>query len=796
MPTFLTIRRLALTALFMTLSVPFAAAQSAPTGSVAGSVVDPTGGVVVAARVRIEPAAGGSALEAATDGQGAFRFDRLQPGAYLLTIAATGLGTETRAVDVIAGEVSPVQAALAPAGVREDVTVTATRVAMPVSAIPNTVTIVGQDAIEGRVARSDDLASLLESNVAGFAPSLKKMTGRGETLRGRNPLYTINGVPQHAPLRDGERDGHTIDLDFVDRIEVIHGANAIQGIGATGGIVNMVTKAPRADGRWTQDVKLSVGNGDGLYADGWSSKASYLVGKRIGSFDFIAGAALQKRGLFHDANGDAIGLYPTQGDIMDSSSRGLYAKAGYTFTPTRRLEVAITHFRLERDGDFMAVPGNRATGLLSSTVEGDPRPTVGDPARNDAITLSGEYRDRNFKGGEASLQVYAADSRARFEGGSFTTFALAPGGPAFLDQSAIDTRKFGAKLTVSMPNVRVAGVSPIVGLDLTQDRSSQSLARTGRTWVPETIFREAAPYLQLQRLFWNRVLVSGGARFELATVTVDDFTTLPSSRSTHVSGGSPAFTDVLPNIGAVVPVNDRLSFYTSFSEGFTMPDVGRVLRAVNVPGQDVDRLVDIRPVVAGNIEAGADYRIGPARLHTAYYRSISQRGSLLDRDAEGIFHVRRQPTTIHGVDAGGEVALAEGWTAGGTYAWIEGRYDSNADGTRDTDLDGLNIAPNRLNLFVQGAVGRRLSGRLQSSTLFDRTFTGLAALPNRNFRGYSTLDLSLGLDTSAGVLRLGVENLLNKQYVVYFSQVETAAGNDTFFAGHGRGFTLSLERRF
>ena len=774
---------------------PDSAFAQPSTGSVAGRVTDPTGAVISGAVVKVEPAAGGSSLEITTDERGGFRFDSLQPGAYLVTISRHGLASDTRAVDVVAGQATDLQATLAPAGGREDVVVTAMRVAMPVSSIPNTVTIVGSDAIERRVSRSDDLASLLESNVAGFAPSLKKMTGRGETLRGRNPLYTINGVPQHAPLRDGERDGHTIDLDFVDRIEVIHGANAIQGIGATGGIVNMVTKAPRADGAWTQDVKLSVGNSDRFDDDGWSSKVSYLLGKRIGSFDFIAGAALQKRGLFHDANGDAIGLYPTQGDIMDSTSRGLYAKGGYTFSATRRLEISASHFRLQRDGDYVAVPGNRARGILSTTVEGDPRPVVGDPARNDATTISAEYRDRAFMKGEVSLQAYGADSRALFEGGAFTTFALAPGGPAFLDQSAIDSRKFGAKLTYAAPNLTVAGISPIVGLDLSQDRSAQTLARTDRVWVPETTFREAAPYLQLQRLVWNRVLVSGGARFEFATVSVDDFTTLPSSRSTFVAGGAPDFTDVLPNIGAVVPVNDRLSFYTSYSEGFTMPDVGRVLRAVNVPGQDVDTLVDIEPVVAGNLEAGADYRIGRARLHTAYYRSTSQRGSLLDRDAEGIFHVRRQPTTIEGVDAGMNLELAEGWSAGGTYAWIRGQYDSNADGTRDTDLDGLNIAPNRLNLFLDGT-WKRLTGRLQASTLFDRTFTGLAALPNRNFQGVTTMDLSLGVETAAGIVRLGLENLLDEQYIIYFSQVETAAGNDTYFAGQGRGFTLSLERRF
>lgn len=788
--------RTLLFSLTVTLIAPVAMAQTAPTGSVAGTVTDPGGGVLVGATIRIEPAAGGPAVELVTGQRGDFRADGLAPGAYLLTITRAGLATLTRPVDVAADETSTLAVSLAAAGVREDVLVTATRVATPLSSIPNTVTIVGTQALEQRTARSDDLASLLEAHVPGFAPSLKKLTGRGETLRGRNPLYTINGVPQHAPLRDGERDGHMIDLDFIDRVEVIHGANAIQGIGATGGVVNMVTKSPRADGRWTQDIKLSVGNGDGFESDGWSTKVSYLLGKRIGAFDFIGGVAVNKRELFHDADGRAVGLYPTQGDIMDSTSRGFYTKAGYTFSPTRRLEVSANHFRLQRDGDFVAVPGNRATGTLSTTVAGDPRPKVGDPARNDATTISMEYRDRNLHGGDASLQAYAADSRALFEGGAFTTFSLVPRGPAFLDQSAIETRKFGAKLTYALPHLTLAGISPTVGLDLSQDRSAQVLARTGRTWVPETTFREAAPYVQLQRLLWNRVLVSGGARMELATVAVDDFTTLPSARSTFVKGGSPTFTEVLPNVGAVVPVTDRLSLYTSFSEGFTMPDVGRVLRAVNIPGQDVDALVDIEPVVAGNIEVGADYRLGPARLHAAYYRSNSERGSLLDRDAEGIFHVRRQPTTIDGVDLGATVELGRSWSAGGTYAWIQGQYDSDADGVRDTDLDGLNIAPNRLNLFVQGLAWNRVSGRVQASTLFDRRFEGLAALPGRDFRGYTTVDLSLGFQTALGTLRLGIENLLNKQYVLYFSQVETAARNDTFFAGQGRGFTLSLERRF
>ena len=771
-----------------------ASAQATATAVLRGTVTDSTGAGLPGATLRIEPAAGGAVRALAADHEGRFEITPLGPGPYLVTVTYPGHAQSKQVVDVAPGQTSTLSVTLLPAGVTEEVVVTASRIPTPVTAVPNTVTVLDDVAIERRTAISDDLPSLLEANVPGFAPSMKKLSGRSESFRGRNPLYAINGVPQHTPLRDGERDGHTIDLDFVDRIEVLHGANAIQGIGATGGIINMVTKSPRRDGALTQDVKLSVGNSDTLERDGWSSKFSYLLSKRIGRFDAIGGVAVQKRGLFFDGNGDPVGLYPTQGDIMDSTSRSFYGKAGVDFTANRRLQVSVNDFRLGRDADFVAVPGNRAIGRLSTTVEGDPRPTVGDPAVNDVLTVSADYRDRQFFGGDGTVQLYAQDYRARFEGGTFAAFALTPGGAPFLDQSEITTQKYGAKLAWTAPPR--AGFTPTVGLDLSHDRSEQRLARTSRTWVPPTVFREVAPFAQVQRLLFNRVLVSGGARVEFATLAVDDFTTLPSSGNTFVAGGAPSFTEVLPNAGVVVPLTKQLSLYSSFSEGFTMPDVGRVLRAVNVPGQDVDTFVSVSPVVAGNVEVGGDYRVDRARVHVAYYRSSSARGALLERDSEGIFSVRRQPTTIAGVDLVGEISLNDAWRAGGNYSWIRGAFDSDRDGTRDTDLDGLNIAPNRVNLFVEGAPHRRLVARLHVSSLLPRTFAGTAAPAGTDFGGYTTADLSLGLATAAGQLRLGVENLLDKQYVIYFSQVDTARANDAFFAGPGRSFTLSLARRF
>jgi iron complex outermembrane receptor protein len=622
------------------------------------------------------------------------------------------------------------------------------------------------------------------------------MTGRGETLRGREPLYTLNGVSQSTPLRDGSRDGHSIDVDFLERVEVVHGSNAMQGIGATGGVINMVTRQPNEDGQWMNEARLAVTTGDGLEGDGVGSKISWLTGRRIGRTSFVAGVALNQRGLLYDAAGSAVGLYPTQGDIMDSRSRNLFANVAVDLNAAQRVSLMVTDFHLERDGDFVAVPGNRASGQLATTVAGDPRPSVGDPARNTSRSATLEYRHRHLGAGELTAQAYLHDFAARFEGGTFGNFyRLTPDGPPFLDQSEIESDKVGVKLTYDIPARRLHGWRTTVGLDLTQDRTAQLLARSGRQWVPRTTLRETSPFVQVQRALGTRLLVTGGLRAEFARLIVGDYITIAANNAVDVAGGRPGFSDLLPNVGAVYQLGGGWSTYASLSQGFTMPDAGRVLRDVNIPGLDVDQLLDVQPVVADNREIGLDYHRGGVRAHMAYYRSHSDLGSLLVADATRTFSVRRQPTRTQGVDLVLEVSPRDNLTLGSTYAWQAGQFDSTGDGRPDTDLDGINIGPNRLNVFGVARVGPRVSTRLQVSTLFARDFTGPAARPAL-FGGYTTADFMASIDTAVGVVRVGVENALNRQYVTYFSQVEPFAANDTFFAGPGRTFTFSLQRRF
>ena len=55
--------------------------------------------------------------------------------------------------------------------------------------------------------------------------------------------------------------------------------------------------------------------------------------------------------------------------------------------------------------------------------------------------------------------------------------------------------------------------------------------------------------------------------------------------------------------------------------------------------------------------------------------------------------------------------------------------------------------------------------------------------------------LSYRTDT-LGNITLGIENLLDEQYITYFSQTLTYVDDKTYFAGRGRTFTFKWDKAF
>ena len=169
----------------------------------------------------------------------------------------------------------------------------------------------------------------VSATLPAFSPTREKLSGSGETLRGRSPLFAINGVPQSTPIRDGSRDGFTIDPFFIDRVEVIYGSNALQGIGATGGVVNQVTVG-RAGGRRDQRPDAGPGHRRTTASTARRSAARSPAWPAIAPVRSTPPAAptFERRGAFLDGDGRRIGVDGTQGEIQDSDSWSLFGRFG------------------------------------------------------------------------------------------------------------------------------------------------------------------------------------------------------------------------------------------------------------------------------------------------------------------------------------------------------------------------------------------------------------------------------------------------------------------------------------
>ncbi|MEO1921601.1 MAG: TonB-dependent receptor [Sphingomonadaceae bacterium] len=671
--------------------------------------------------------------------------------------------------------------------------VSATRTPTPITAIPNTVKVIGREEMETQLAVSASLLDSLSFSIPSLAPARQKLTSTGESLRGRTPLYMVDSIPQSTPLRDGKRSGFTIDPAFVERVEVIYGANAIQGVGATGGVINYVTVDAPKTGELLNRITAEITTDD-FEENGFHYRVAGVAGRKLGAFDFVGGAAYEKHDLFFDGNDRPIAVDTIQGELMDSHSLALFGKAGFEPAPGQRIEGTVNFFEVTGEGDYATVLGDRDAGVPATSAPGTP---AGDPTFTEAFNAALSYSHDSLLGGDLTLQGYYFDIYALYGGDTFPVFqdpAIAPAGTLF-DQSALSSEKYGAKLTWVRKDALWNGLQLALGADYLRDRSFQELAQTDRLWVPELIYHGWAPFVQLeQALAGDVVRLSGGARWENATLEVPDFTTIASANSTFVEGGEPSFDEFLFNAGIVLEPLNGFTLFGSYAQGFTMPDAGLILRSVNAPGQSVEELVDLQPVIADNVELGTGWRRGGLDLTASYFWSNSDLGSRI-QVVGGAGQVRRERTEIEGLEIAASYSLASGHRLGASFAALDGRFDSDGDDIVDRELDGRNIAPDRLNAFVEGPIAGPLSGRLQVSRLFDRTFESND--PKFNFDGYTLVDLILRYETEkVGDFSLALSNLLDEQYITYFSQTVTFVSDRDFVSGRGRAITLRWQGSF
>jgi hypothetical protein len=245
------------------------------TGSITGTVTDTSNAILPGTTVTLtgERLIGG-AMTQVSDAAGAYRFDRLSPGTYVVKFELTGFRTMTRDdIRISAGFVATVNGKLEVGSMSESITVTGESPTVDTKSNVQQ-TVMNQEILEGVPTGRDpwSLAKLIPGvQVAtydvGGTQSMQQSSMSAHGSSTNDVSYNIDGATVNWPGGGGGATMLYYDQGMFE--EVNYMTSAIPAEVMAGGVsINMVTK----DGgnKWKGNVRYSFAN-DNLQAENWAA---------------------------------------------------------------------------------------------------------------------------------------------------------------------------------------------------------------------------------------------------------------------------------------------------------------------------------------------------------------------------------------------------------------------------------------------------------------------------------------------------------------------------------------------
>ena len=227
--------------------------------------------------------------------------------------------------------------------------------------------------------------------------------------------------------------------------------------------------------------------------------------------------------------------------------------------------------------------------------------------------------------------------------------------------------------------------------------------------------------------------------------------------------------------------------------GFTLPNVGIPLRNVNTPGQSVEGIVDLQAVIVDNKEGGVSWHGKRASFSTSYYRSYSDLGSSLSVDPiTKDFILQRRPVLLKGLEFTGEYKVNSTLKFTALYSHITGYTRTTQTGPLIRQQGMGNVSPDKLNLSTTWKFMPKASLTLDVEKLFARDIN-VGAAGEEHTTGLTLAHLTASYSTQWGDFAVGVENLMDKYYILPWAQIDQF---QNYFAGRGRVISVSYAKKF
>lgn len=667
----------------------------------------------------------------------------------------------------------------------------ASRTSTAISEIPGTVWVVEQSQLREQLETGVSLKEAIGKLVPGLDLAPEGRTNYGQNMRGRNVLVMIDGVSQNSS-RGLSRQFDSISPFNVERVEVLSGASAIYGGGATGGIINIVTKKGEpGPARFETQIGASSGFNN---SDDLTTRIAQSVS---GGNEAISGrlaVAGEQNQAFYDGAGKQIFIDNTQTDLQYNRTIDLMGSLAMNFNEEQSLDLLAQYYDSGNHGSTgiyfpnlkNQAPSNLEDAKLRGGYSTDLEP------RTRRLLLNANYHHADVLGQDFYLQasyrkendnfypfpyyntgkptgskgVYFAASQQNFEVSSlkalfakeFETVKLTYG----VD---LDRERFNAEQSTF--DQRVSSESG--GLDLvTQSKAAR---------YPSYRVDGLSAYTQLDWHATDNLTVSGGYRRQQMDVDVGRFKNVP--------GGNNDYQVNLFNLGTIYDFKNGHQVWVNYGEGFDLPDPAKFY---GKPGLSVDDN-PLAGIKSRQVETGWRFSDSDWDAQAALYYIWSDKVITTD-NATLTIDVKDQKSRDYGFESALTRHFESGWEAGGTLHLVRSEEEGKNGGWIKRDARYASLS--KSTAFI-GWKGDSQSVRLQGNHAFT-----LKDDADHTIDGYTTFDLLGSQDTGFGTFSGGIQNLLNKQYSTVWGQRAKLFYSPTYgpeylydYQGRGRTYTLS-----
>lgn len=662
---------------------------------------------------------------------------------------------------------------------------------------PAAVSVVSGDDLRNSTAQvnlSESLGSvpgLQIQNRQNYAQDLQ-LSVRGFGSRSmygvRGVRVYVDGIP--ATMPDGQGQTSNIDINSIDKVEVLRGPYSALYGNASGGVVNIDTQTGSQPttltagtyfgsyGSWRNSVKASGSTGDGSHAgdvnytisgsrfttNGYrdhSGTQKNLGNARLGvRIDDVSTLTLMLNSVSVDAN-DPGGL--TRAEWKDNPRQ---SPRGDTYNTRKSLDQTQVGLRYQRE-----------------------------MSENDKLTLTTWHGERHTTQYQ-SIPVAVQKNPAY------------PGGVIVLERkySGIDTRWKHQDQIGSVPFSVIGGLDYETMTERRQgfqnyviDNGTTELGEKGEQRRNEkNVMWNLDPYLQTSWDLTSKWTLDAGMRYSTVSFDSTDYYVTTGNGD---DSGSKRYHKLLPMGSLNYAVTDAWNVYLSAGRGFETPTINE-LSYRSVDGSQTGLNLGLKPSTSDTVELGSKTRIGYGLLTAAVFQTNTDNELVVEDSSNGrSVYKNAGKTRRQGVEMSFDQQFAENWQMKMAWTYLDATYrNSTCDDSGSCTPSGNRLPGVAKNMGYaslawapeQGwhaGADVRYMGSIQADDEND------AKAPSYTVVGLST-GYKFGWDKWSLDLFSRVDNLFDKAYV---GSVIVNEGNGRYYEpapGRNYGVGASLSYSF